>query len=285
MTGTDRTEFVESVRMDVELYGLDGIDLDDEWASKEDWDNWPNNTTVSPNSIWVYPRSSFGWPFSVTIYRDPTKGVEVGNGTLTANSAEDQARMWRELGVGTYKTITALRDALGPDKTITVYEYNTGRYITPDAVTDQPNNNSLDTSITSALLADKVNFSMNPMYNQYLQNSANGMPRAQYGSLAVDVSGGAYASQNGAPNPPQNTTGTDSITDYATRFKTSADGGDPYGFICLYGLNPSSSLLKWASGSATATVPKEEYLSTMTQIIFGKKTILTSEGGDYRKDW
>jgi len=50
-------------------------------------------------------------------------------------------------------------------------------------------------------------------------------------------------------------------------------------------LNPSSQLLKRASNAATATVTKEEYLSLMTEIVFGKKTILTGEGGDYRKDW
>jgi hypothetical protein len=280
MDDNEREAFVESVRQDVAAYGLDGIDLDDEWASKEDWENWPNNTTPSPNSIWVYPVSNFGWPFSVYVYRDPSQPLGPGNGSTSSSVSTtlEREKMWNELGLGTFKTIQALRTALGPDKTITVYEYNTGRYITPGGL------NSEDVTVTAEELAGQIDFSLNPMYNQYLTDSANSLPRSKYGSLAMDVSGVAYSSQNGAPNPPMANTGANSITDYATRFKTAADT-DPYGFICLYGLNHSTALLKRASADATASVPKEEYLSIMTQIVFGQKTILTAEGGDYRKDW
>jgi hypothetical protein len=286
MNDAERAAFVLSVQQDVELYGLDGIDLDDEWASKENWDTSSVANNPTAESIWVYPVSQWWWPAQMTIYRNPEMGIEPGNGQRTANSEADQNRMWRELGVGTYKTISALRDALGSEKVITLYEYNTGRYVTPDEVNSQLNNNSQDTTITSTLLASKIDFSLNPMYNQYIPTSGNGLPRAKYGSLAMDVSGQAYASQNGAPNPPMADQGTNSITDFATRFKEAGTvNNDPYGFIDLYGLNPSSILLKQASNSPTATVSKEEYLSIMTQIVFGKKTILTSEGGDYRKDW
>jgi hypothetical protein len=278
MDASQITIFVADLKRDIDLYGLDGVDLDDEWASKEDWDNWPNQTTPSPNSIWVYPNSTWYWPFNVTVYRNPAMGVVAGNGTTTANSSEDQARMWRELGAGTYKTLAAIRTALGPDKIVTVYEYNTGRYITPDA----GGTNSQDPNVTN--LGNILDFSLNPMYNQYLPDSANGLPHAKYGPLAIDVGGSAY-DQGGTPLPPQQTTGTNSITDYATRYKTASDGGNPYGYICLYGLNPSTQLLKQANSSPTATVPKEDYLSIMTQIIFGQKTVLTAEGGDYRKDW
>ncbi|MCL2127505.1 MAG: hypothetical protein FWH38_04565, partial [Treponema sp.] len=83
--------------------------------------------------------------------------------------------------------------------------------------------------------------------------------------------------------PPMDTTGANSITDYSTRYKDSAD---PYGYICLYGLNPAREMLRRDTSSSTPrNVTKEEYLSIMTEIIFGQKTILTAEGGDYLKDW
>jgi hypothetical protein len=281
MNDAERTAFVTTVMQDVEAYGLDGVDLDDEWGSKEDWDKWPNQTTPSPNSIWPYPTANFGWPWTVTVYRDPSKPIGPGNGTTDANisTAAQRSKMWNDLGVGTYKAIQALRAALGPDKVITVYEYNTGRYITAGGV------NTEDPMVTASGLAQLIDFSLQPWYNQYIPDSANSLPRSKYGPLAMDVGGGAYATQNGAPNPPMDTTGTGSITDFSTRYKDAADQDSPYGFICLYGLNPSSQLLKRASNDTTATVTKEEYLSLMTEIVFGKKTILTGEGGDYRKDW
>ena len=282
MDAAQLAAFVTTVKQDVEAYGLDGVDLDDEWASKEDWNGWPNQTTPSPLSIWVYPTSTFGYPFSVTIYRDPSKPIGPDNGSTSSavSTPAQRTKMWNDLGVGTFKSIQALRTALGPDKTITVYEYNTGRYITPGGA------NPEDSTVTSEALAAQINFSLNPMYNQYITDSANNLPRSKYGSLAMDVSGQAYASQNGAPNPPMNTQGTNSITDFATRFKTAAvTDSNPYGYICMYGLTRSSQLLKQVSTAATATVTKEEYLSIMTEIVFGKKTILTGEGGDFRKDW
>jgi hypothetical protein len=281
MTEAEITAFVTTVRQDVEAYGLDGVDLDDEWGSKEDWDNWPNQTTPSPNSIWPYPTATFGWPFQVTIYRDPSKPIGPGNGSTDpgVSTPAQRTKMWSDLGVGTYKSIQALRAALGSNRVISLYEYNTGRYITPDGV------NSEDSSVTASGLAQLIDFSLQPWYNQYLENSANALPRPKYGPLAMDVGGGAYTAQNGAPNPPMDTTGTNSITDFATRYKTASDQDSPYGFICLYGLNPSSQLLKRASNDPTATVLKEDYLSIMTEIVFGQKTILTAEGGDFRKDW
>lgn len=281
MNDADRTAFINTVKADVEAYGLDGVDLDDEWGSKEDWENWPNQTTPSPNSIWPYPTANFGWPWSVTIYRDPSKPIGAGNGSTDAgvSTPEQRTQMWNQLGVGTYKSIQALRTALGPDKIISLYEYNTGRYITVNGV------NPEDSSVTAAGLGQLIDFSLQPWYNTYIDDSPNALPRSKYGPLAIDVSGSAYSIQNGAPNPPMNTTGTNSITDFSNRYKTASDQGSPYGYICLYGLNPSSSLLKESSNDATATVTKEDYLSIMTEIVFGQKTILTAEGGDYRKDW
>jgi hypothetical protein len=283
MTDAHLTAFAADVKRVVNEYGLDGVDFDDEWASKEDWDNWKDNyKTISPNSIWTYPVSSWGWPTSTTVYRNPAKGIEPGNGQFQAPSNVEMDRMWRESGAIYYKTIKATRDALGPNKIVTLYEYNTGRYITPEG--------EANSGVTMTQLQNVIDFAMQPWYNRYIADSANGLPNSIYSPFGMDLSGIAYSSQNGAPNPPivasGSETATDTIHDYATRFKNAATG-NAYNVLYFYGLTPSSSLLKRASNDSTATVTKEEYISRMTEIVFGKKCVITTEGesGDYRKDW
>jgi hypothetical protein len=282
MNDDERAAFIADVKKDVEEYGLDGVDFDDEWASKEDWDGWTNNyATISPNSIWTYPTSSWGWPTTVTVYRDPAKGIVAGNGTLTAPFQADMTRMWKESGESYYKTIKAAREALGPDKIVTLYEYNTGRYITQGGA---PNGDA-----TKDSLAGLIDFAMQPWYNQYIADSANGLSNSIYSPFGMDLSGHAYSAQNGAPNPPivvnGNAQASNTIYDYATRFKAAATGGNAYNVLYFYGLEPASNLLKHASSDSTARVTKEEYISMMTNIVFGQESVLTAEGGDYRKDW
>jgi hypothetical protein len=278
MTDAQRATFMANLRSKVDSYGLDGVDFDDEWGSKEDWNNWSNSyKTISPNSIWTYPTSSWSWPTTVTVYRDPAKGIVPGNGTLVAPSEPDMNRMWKESGDSYYKTIKAARDTLGSNKIISLYEYNTGRYITE--------NGAANTTATKALLEGAVDFALQPWYNRYIDDSGNGIARAKYSPFGMDLSGEAYPGQNGAPNPPisisDNVSASGTIKDYATRFKTAGN----YGMLYFYALEEASALLKQQSNTATARVTKEEYISMMTDIVFGKKTLLTKEGGDYRKDW
>ena len=289
MNDADRAAFVASVKAGLELYQLDGVDFDDEWASKEAWDTAVPSNNPTAESIWTYPSSTWSWPLSITIYRDPTKGIVTGNGITTAPSADDMARMWAESGDNYYKTILAMRAALpSPKYTISLYEYNTGRYIS----SGPGGTNSLPGSTANmAGLRDAIDFSMQPWYNQYHANSANNLPRSIYSPFGMDVGGYAYAAQNGAPNPPivASATGAENasntVHDYSTRFKTAASENNAYNFLYFYGLNESSRLLKRHSGDTTFTVTKEAYISRMSNIIFGQDVVLTAEGGDYRKDW
>jgi hypothetical protein len=285
--------FAADVKKVVDEYQLDGVDFDDEWGSKEDWDGWGNGLavgeagktydTISPNSIWTYPVSTWGWPTSVDVYRDPTKGVVAGNGILVAPNETDMDRMWKESGAIYYKTIKATRDQLGTGKIVSLYEYNTGRYITPGGAANG--------DATKDLLQGVIDYAMQPWYNRYIADSANGLPRSIYSPFGMDLSGQAYAAQNGAPNPPivvnNNPQATNTIYDYATRFKQAAAEGNAYNVLYFYGLTPSSRLLKYQSSYSTAAVTKEDYISMMTEIVFGQKCVITSEGeaGDYRKDW
>jgi hypothetical protein len=285
MTDAQIQTFVADVKKDVTTYNLDGVDFDDEWASKEDWNGWTNNyQTISPNSIWTYPTSTWGWPTSVKVYRNPNKGIESGNGQLTEPSAADMNRMWRQSGAVYYKTIKATRDALGSGKIVTLYEYNTGRYITENG-----SPNPVDSSLTKDKLQSVVDFALQPWYNQYLENSANGLSRNIYSPFGMDLGGQAYASQNGAPNPPiaisNNAQATNTIYDYASRYKQAASDGNAYGVLYFYALRPASDLLKRQSSDSRASVTKEEYLSMMSKIVFDQDVVITDEGGDYRKDW
>jgi hypothetical protein len=284
MDDTQIAAFATDVKRVLDLYQLDGVDFDDEWGSKEDWDNWTNNYGIpSPNSIWTYPTSTWGWPTSVTVYRRSDMGVVANNGTLTSPGEAEMDRMWKESGAIYYKTIKATREQLGENKIVSLYEYNTGRYITPGG--------TANAGITKDLLQGVIDYALQPWYNRYIDDSANGLPRSIYSPFGMDLSGLAYAAQNGAPNPPivvnNNEQAPNTIYDYATRFKAAAAGGNAYNVLYFYGLTPSSRLLKYQSSDSLATVTKENYISKMTEIVFGKKCIITSEGesGDYRKDW
>jgi hypothetical protein len=282
MTDDERTAFVNDVKKVLDTYQLDGIDFDDEWGSKEDWDNWADEYgSISPQSIWTYPTSSWSYPTSVTVYRNPSMGIEANNGQLKAPDDADMTRMWKESGENYYKTIVKAREVLGNDKIITLYEYNTGRYITAGG--------EANGTATTAGLENVIDYALQPWYNRNIPDSANGLSRSIYSPFGMDLGGQAYAAQNGAPNPPIAINGSEqasnTIYNYATLFKNAATGGNAYNVLYFYGLQQASNLLKYVSTDSRATVTKEEYISRVTEIIFGQKCILTTEGGDYRKDW
>jgi fibronectin type 3 domain-containing protein len=281
MSDADIQTFAADVKSTVETYQLDGVDFDDEWASKEDWDQTAQTNNPTPTSIWTYPTSTWGWPFNMTIYRDPAKGIVPGNGILTAPSQAEMDRMWKESGELYLKTILAVRSALGTGKIVTLYEYNTGRYITPGG--------SANGTATKDALQGAIDFALQPWYNRYIDDSANGLPRSIYSPFGMDLSGEAYSSQNGAPNPPIVSGGSvqasGTIYDYASRFKAAAAGGAPYNMLYFYGLQEGSRLLKRQSSDSVTRVTKEEYISMMSSIVFGQNVVVTADGGDYRKDW
>jgi hypothetical protein len=283
MNADDRAIFIADLKKDVEYYELDGVDFDDEWASKEDWGNWQDEyTVVAPDSIWTYPVSEWGWPFSGEVYRDPSKDIVAGNGILgPAPSEEQMDAMWKASGALYHPLITETRAALGPNKIVSLYEYNSGRYITPEGQSND--------GLTFASLDSAVSIVQQPWYGRYLDDSANGLGRSKYSPFGMDVGGnGAY--QGGTPLPPivvngdEQATGT--IYDYSTRFKTAATSGNPYGMLFFYNLTPASSLLKHDKDEAEPSVSQSAYISMMTQIVFGQKCVLTNAAaGDYRKDW
>jgi hypothetical protein len=281
-----RATFIADVKKTVEDYKLDGVDFDDEWASKEDWNGWSDNyTVVSPNSIWTYPTSRWGWPFSGNVYRDPSKGIEAGNGILSPAPSQDQMdEMWEKSGALYHPLITETRKALGDKKVISLYEYNSGRYMTPGG-----NANKNDGTLTRDTLNSALTYALQPWYSDYIAESANGLDRTKYSPFGMDLGGNAYY-QGGSPMPPIVVEGDDkantTIYDYATRFKAAATENTPYGMLYFFNLTPATNLLKYDRSTEEAEVSKSAYISMATKIIFGQECKLTSaDAGDYRKDW
>ncbi|MDR0568980.1 MAG: hypothetical protein LBG87_07240 [Spirochaetaceae bacterium] len=290
------TTFIMDVNQVVQNYGLDGVDFDDEWGSKEAWDTSSDadNQNPTPESVWVYPQSRWWWPIDATIYRDPTKGIEPGNGIKgVAPSAEAMDRMWKEQGAVVYNVIKAARTAM-PDKTIAIYEYNTVRYITPggnpNKIATMDNAGVITQSTTETFTKDDlsglIDMGFNAMYNTYNAESYNGLPRAKYGPTSVDLSGRGY-SQNGyflpAVELTTGTTGNVTIGQSAEQFKAAGD----YGVFLAYGLGKASDKKKQhaqdpeSEGSMTVA----EYLSLFSETVFGQKVVVDASGGNAEKTW
>jgi hypothetical protein len=344
MNKTEIDTLVKHITQIMELYDLDGVDFDDEWANDMKFGKFSSNTEWKAatdgalSATAVYPFHAFGWPFSINVWRDPAKGVEPGNIVFENPGADALNQMWWQGGRNFYMTMKATRDAfnaLEPNLpvrpqdiayqdgkrrlTITLYEFNKGRGITPAGAGETANSgyaltNFIDgtggtaVSVTPADLADIIDFSLQPWYNQWHSNSPNRLPSRIYSPLAIDVSGHAYAGQNNSPNPtfPGRETGARplSIQTVAERFRAASDAargygpgessyvaanqqwipsdGGNYGVIFFFNLRPSSMLLsETAGGPANRTV--EEYLSYLTMTVFEQRTILTAEGGDRPK--
>jgi len=133
-----------------------------------------------------------------------------------------------------------------------------------------------------------VDLSLQPWYNQWHDESANGLPRSVFSPLAIDVGGHAYSGQNGSPNPTfpgqEASARPLSISTVAENFLDASNKGNPYGVMFFYGLNSSSQLLR-LNPNAPADKTKEDYMSHLTVPVFGQRVILSADGGNYLKDW
>jgi hypothetical protein len=192
--------------------------------------------------------------------------------------------MWEKSGALYHPLITETRTALGSDKVISLYEYNSGRYMTPGGKA-----NANNSALTRDSLNNALTYALQPWYSQYLEESANGLDRSKYSPFGIDLGGNAYY-QGGSPMPPIVVDGddraTDTIYNFATRFKAAATGGKPYGMLYFFNLTPATNLLKYDRSTEEAEVAKSAYISMVTEIVFGQKCGLTSaDAGDHRKDW
>lgn len=228
--------FIEQVRNAIEFYQLDGVDFDDEWASRFDDAGWVGTgagATPSPFAISTYPHQTVGWAPSGTapVFRNPTMGVVEGNMQMTDPGVALRNTMWLQSGRTLYEVMRMARTALNTvsrqPQTIAMYEFGAARWVTPirdaegvvqdnvgiwgrnpidQAVgTAGPGTPALEparmSTVTMQSLAELVDVAMQPWYNQWHWDSANWLPRSMFSPLAIDVGGHAYAGQNGSPNP------------------------------------------------------------------------------------
>jgi hypothetical protein len=313
MNDTERTAFLDDVRKTLKQYGLDGVDFDDEWASKEEWAKDAKGDTITgeealeknptATSVWVYPVSTWGWPYSGKIYRNPAMGVEIsgvkaGNGTKTAPDEDVQNEMWGHLGAGYYKTIVAARELLDSSfgagtKLISLYEYNSGRWITSSETT-----NIVDSTVDYATLKASVNFALQPWYSSYIDNSGNSLPHDKYSPFGMDLGGQGYYQSN-FPMPPlvggYSSNDDINVLNYAEDYKEEGD----YGVLFFYKLEAEDGNKLFRS-QAASDVPggipdltRLEYLSAVTDEIFGQEvkyvscTVsgVTTNTASFVKDW
>lgn len=300
-----RTAFIADMVQVVDQYGLDGVDFDDEWGSKEEWAKNSNGETLTgaeadaanptTTAIWTYPQTAWSWPLGsrTTYYRDPAKGIVPGNGYKgAAPDATVMDTMWKQQGAIFFDTIKAARTALGAGKIISVYEYNTGKYITPGgaanstAVLDNSTGAITTTGsgdITLSAFEGIVDMAFQPMYHDYVENSANKLSHSKYSPLGMDLSGSGYY-QNDYPLPPveltDGTMGTGTIEEFALRYKEAGD----YGILFSYGLKPSSHKLRKSATDPEPSITLAEYLSILTEKIFGQ-SIKQTDDGDHQKDY
>jgi len=161
--GSLSAEEIEILARDIaeimERYDLDGVDFDDEWANDMRFGGfgsvaeWQNAEGGQVSATAVYPQHAFGWPFGVTVFRDPTLGIHSGNvrsGAGANPGASLLNEMWWQGGRNLYMMLRATRDAFNALEprlpvrpqdiayqegvrrlTISLYEFNKARWITP----------------------------------------------------------------------------------------------------------------------------------------------------------
>ena len=250
-----RKKFLQEVADTVEYYGLDGVDFDDEWGSKN-----PANQIY--NSVWP----SGDYPY----YSSNPAGV---------NAA------WNASGRNIALCAAELREMLGPEKIITVYDYKAGGYL-PAQVTYND-----ETKIVRNL----VNFSGESMYGTWVADYKGGVdviPRSQYAPIAIDLGGDRDdANQRARPLP---------YGGLPTMMANHLNGN--YGATLFYNLlnrgrydgtftkqtngDRATDRTRFFNDSSSIEPQKkmpETYLSLISRTLFGTDVIYIGE--DYPQDW
>jgi hypothetical protein len=264
-----RDAFLQEVAAAVTQYGLDGIDLDDEWGAKDIYAGG-----------YVYPKTSgFLWydGSSKNVYRYYAATTNKVNAALN-----DGAQVYARVAI-------RAREILGWDKIITMYEWNYGR---PNA---NPNN-LIQYNGGTVNLSDYVNFTGQASYGTYRpQGSYYGVPSAKHSPMAVDLGG------------PDNIRTRPAITGGAPAAVTNSnsyvntDAGTQWGAILFYALLPrgrysntyttnlkgdnldsKKQFFDTTNGASSGNMP-EVGLSKYSNVIFGKNVDYT--GSDYTQDW
>ena len=283
--------FAADLKSTLQTYNLDGIDIDEEWSTKEGEpaNNGADSIALYPDTINT-PRGGMMRRLSVPI--GPGNGFVNGDaGGSGGFSPHPDDWDWSEKepkqtakeaifkkgGRTLFETIKKFREVLPADAVITLYEINTSENITPGGIDNEgtwgtgiifPESKDPDpvTNATASALAGLIDLSLYPLYGGLVPDSKNGLPPNKWAPLAIDVGGFAYEDSSGYPLPTW-----DKVEDRANEFKDASDAGKPYGALFVYDVERKSYALLGKDG--VSHVNREDYLSEITEVIFGRETV------------
>jgi hypothetical protein len=245
-----RRKFLQEVKTEIERLGLDGVDFDDEWASANE------NT----KGLAVYPSQA-------NYYTD----------------GEDQRAAWARCGVNYANLIADAREILGPTKTITVFEWQSARFITSTSGIYPDNKDViLDNKQPISRVHDYYDFITEAAYGSWKADGYNGTPHAKYAPIGIDICGGDSPS---TPRPI--------ISLFAETMQNYfMKAANPYGVNMYYALQslavaskpwPGQKYPKLWDSSRGRALTQAEYLSLASKVIYGENVIYI--GPDYPQDW
>jgi hypothetical protein len=255
-TAAARRAFLTEVKNAVDEYGLDGVDFDDEWAS----------ANQTQKGLAVYPTQASYY------------------GAATARNAA-----WARCGVNFANLLVEARDVLGTEKIITVFEWQSARWMPPKVTVNGEEHDTHEyyDFITEAAYGSWVAYG----YNSGTAATAAtcNRPLKKYAPIGIDICGG---DNPGAPRPPISG-GTPLGARGATIANWNRDNPDNYyGVNMFYALQSQATASKpfgsqanpklWDS-SRSRTLAQEEYLSLLSYPLYGENVIYI--GKDYPQDW
>jgi hypothetical protein len=244
-----RDKLAKEIAQAVSYYGLDGVDLDDEWTE-----------TASGGQNSGYPSGGLGG--------------NLKSGMSGKNMAD---------------FIVSLRRELGNDKIISVYEWHTGRYLPNDITvwqkgdkyyTEDPGDAGSSVSKPLYEFYDVINQASYGSTNQWgykngssvMQPTNKTRPMSKYGPTAIRLD-------------DENALSTINVTTFVnTTHNGSTTSEDWYGFFMWYNLQNRAYYAnsgKWEKKESSLTV--EGFISTASNAIFGQDVVYT--GIDYPKSW
>jgi hypothetical protein len=257
-----RTKWLWELKEEVERYGLDGVDFDDEWASSGPGEYQFVYPASEDTDLWIYDNKVKAWQY----YLGDPGGSERAHARGGANFA---------------RTIIEAREILGHEKIITLYEWSYGRYI-PETI---------EWKGKTVRVSDYYDYSGEAAYGDWLP-SFIGTPNAKYSPIGIDLGGDDQerARPPVFPKEPGN---------ISARMKQHLAGN--YGAIDYYCLldqtryagkndNLRGDTLKdkqWFFGISPDkrgwSIGPEGYLSLISREIFGEDVVYT--GDYYPQDW
>jgi hypothetical protein len=212
----------------IERYGLDGFDIDDEWSGTS---------------------STLGLAVTVGTYHNTPQH----NRLIAQNYAQ---------------FIANARKRLGPDKTISLYQWHgTTRIVDGHAAgATFVNSNGVEVPVLPHLWRGYADMAGFASYGGLGAPVNMGVPNPQYGSAAIGFHNASMPNANNTLNT----------------YSNAANNGNPFGHVVWYGLDSiAAAAARPEFGGQDRT--QAQWISEMSMRLFGQNVIYV--GPDYPRDW